>query len=119
MARKAFCVGINDYPGDGNDLNGCVNDANDWASLLVEHFDFPRSEVRVITDSEATKQNMVGGIKDLLAGAQAGDVLVFTNSSHGSYVPDRSGDEPKYDEIICPYDIMQSVLTPNGSSSAA
>ena len=54
---------------------------------------------------------MVGSIKDLLAGAQAGDVLVFTNSSHGSYVPDRSGDEPKYDEIICPYDIMQSVLT--------
>jgi hypothetical protein len=111
MARKAFCVGLNDYPGDGNDLNGCVNDANDWANLLVEHFDFPRSEVRVITDSEATKQNMVGGIKDLLAGAGSGDVLVFTNSSHGSYVPDRSGDEPKYDEIICPYDIMQSVLT--------
>jgi hypothetical protein len=55
MARKAFCVGINDYSGDGNDLNGCVNDANDWASLLVERFDFPRSEVRVITDSEATK----------------------------------------------------------------
>ena len=110
MARKAFCVGINDYPGDGNDLNGCVNDANDWANLLVEHYDFPRSDVRVITDSEATKQNMVDGIKDLLAGAQADDVLVFTNSSHGSYVPDRSGDEPKYDEIICPYDIMDNVL---------
>ena len=27
MAKKAFCVGINDYPYDGSDLNGCVNDA--------------------------------------------------------------------------------------------
>ena len=110
MTKKAFCVGINDYPGEENDLNGCVNDANDWANLLVEHFDFPSSDVKVITDSEATKQNMIGGIKDLLAGAQAGDVLVVTNSSHGSYVADKSGDEPKYDEIICPYDIMENVL---------
>lgn len=111
MTKKAFCVGINDYPGEENDLNGCVNDADDWASLLVEHFDFPRSEVRVITDSEATKENMISGIKDLLSGAQSGDVLVFTNSSHGSYIADRDRDEPKYDEILCPYDIMDSVLT--------
>ena len=27
MAKRAFCVGINDYPYDGSDLNGCVNDA--------------------------------------------------------------------------------------------
>ncbi len=54
---------------------------------------------------------MIDGIKELLAGATSGDVLVFTNSSHGSYVPDRSGDEPEYDEILCPYDIMDSVLT--------
>lgn len=25
--KRALCVGINDYPYDGNDLNGCVNDA--------------------------------------------------------------------------------------------
>ena len=40
MAKRAFCIGINDYPYDGSDLKGCVNDANDWANLLVEHFDF-------------------------------------------------------------------------------
>ena len=28
MAKKALCVGINDYPYDGSDLNRCVNDAN-------------------------------------------------------------------------------------------
>jgi hypothetical protein len=106
MVKKSFCVGINDYPYDGNDLNGCVNDARAWATLLVDHFDFLKSDVKLITDSEATKANMVAGIRDLLAGARSGDVLVFTNSSHGSYIADTSGDEPNtFDEVICPYDI--------------
>ena len=44
-------------------------------------------------------------LKALLAGAGPGDVLVFTNSSHGSYKADKDGDEERYDELICPYDI--------------
>ena len=111
MAKKAFCVGINDYPYEGNDLNGCVNDAKAWAALLVSHFDFPQADVKLVTDSEATKANMVAGIKGLLAGAKAGDVLVFTNSSHGSYQVDTDDDEQdKRDELICPYDIADNVL---------
>ena len=31
MGKKALCIGINDYPGTGMDLRGCVNDADDWA----------------------------------------------------------------------------------------
>ena len=103
MARKALCVGINDYPGNDSDLRGCVNDARAWAELLVERFSFARGDVKLLLDGEATKANMVAGLKRLLAGAAAGDVLVFTNSSHGSYEVDRSGDEA-YDEAICPFD---------------
>jgi hypothetical protein len=110
MAKKAFCVGINDYPYEGNDLKGCVNDALAWADLLVGHFDFPRPDVRVLTDRQATKRNIMAGLKSLLTGATAGDVLVFANSSHGTYVVDTSGDEPKYDEAICPYDVARNVI---------
>ncbi|NUO09590.1 MAG: caspase family protein [Candidatus Brocadia sp.] len=110
MAKKAFCVGINDYPYEGNDLNGCVNDANAWAELLTNNFGFPSSNVTIITDAEATKSNIIAGIKELLADAKSDDVLVFTNSSHGSYIADTSGDEPTYDEIICPYDIADNVV---------
>lgn len=110
MVKRAVCIGINDYPDEDNDLNGCVNDARAWASLLTEHFDFDAENVRLIEDSEATKVNMVGALENLLCGAEAGDVLVFTNSSHGSYVADTDGDEPTYDEIICPWDIQDSVL---------
>ena len=28
MAKKAFLVGINDYPGSGSDLKGCVDDVS-------------------------------------------------------------------------------------------
>jgi metacaspase-1 len=110
MAKKAFCVGINNYPYDGSDLNGCVNDARAWAELLMSHYDFPRADVKLITDVEATKANMIAGIKGLLAGAKSGDVLVFTNSSHGTYLADTDGDEPSYDEALCPYDVASELL---------
>jgi hypothetical protein len=103
MTKKALCVGINDYPfGDENDLQGCVNDANDWASLLKTHFGF--TDVKQLLNSDATKANIVAGIKGLLYGAAAGDVLVFTNASHGTYLANTDGDEDKYDEAICPHD---------------
>jgi hypothetical protein len=112
MAKyRALCVGINDYPYEGNDLNGCVNDANAWADLLKNNFNFAGSDIKILLDSQATKKNVVNGLKELLAGAKAGDILVFTNSSHGSYVADTDGDESKYDEILCPYDIDSNHIT--------
>ncbi len=109
MTKKALCVGVNDYPfGEENDLRGCVNDANDWARLLKNHFDF--TGVKQLLNADATKANIVKGLKDLLQGAKAGDVLVFTNASHGTYLADTDGDEPKYDEAICPHDTDSNLL---------
>ena len=105
MSKKALCVGINDYPyGSGNDLNGCVNDAKDWAGLLTNKFGFASSDVKVLLDAEATKANIMAALTGLVTGAKSGDLLVFTNSSHGTYLADTSGDEEKYDEAMCPYD---------------
>lgn len=110
MAKKALCIGINDYPYDGSDLNGCVNDAKAWADLLVDHYGFPKANVKLLLDADATKANIMAGLKALLAGAKDGDVLVFTNSSHGTYVADTDGDEERYDEAICPYDCADNLL---------
>ncbi len=104
MTKKALCVGINDYPYVGNDLKGCVHDAEGWAQMLIDHYDFPSTDVKLVVDADATKANTMQALKDLIAGATAGDVLVFTNSSHGSYEVSTDADE-KYDELICPYDI--------------
>jgi hypothetical protein len=77
---------------------------------LTEHYDFKKEDVKILLDQQATKANIINGIKDLLAGAKAGDVLVFSNSSHGSYIADTDGDEEKYDEILCPYDIADNEI---------
>jgi len=110
MSKRAVCVGINDYPFDGNDLNGCVNDAKAWADLLINNFGFQEYDVRIILDSTATRANILEALKNLLKGAQSGDVLVFTNSSHGTYVADKDGDEKIYDEAICPYDCSDNLI---------
>ncbi len=110
MKKKALCVGINDYPYDGNDLNGCVNDAKAWANLLVDHYGFARADVKLMLDAEATKANVMTYLTGLVTGAKSGDVLVFTNSSHGTYVADTSGDEELYDEAMCPYDCADNLI---------
>lgn len=101
--KKALCVGINDYPGSGNDLRGCVNDANAWAALLRDNFDFASDDIKILLDAQATKQNILNGLRNLISNAEAGDILVYTNSSHGTYVADNSNDE-EYDEAVCAYD---------------
>lgn len=109
MTKKALCVGVNDYPfGEENDLRGCVNDANQWAALLKDHFDF--TDVKRLIDAEATKANILSNLKTLVKGAKAGDVVVFTNASHGTYIADKDGDEYKYDEAICPHDTDSNLL---------
>ena len=112
MARKALCIGINDYPyDDGFDLRGCVNDAKAWSSLLTSKFDFAKSDVTVLLDAQAKKKEVLRAFKSLVAKAKKGDVLVFTNSSHGTYEVDTSKDEVDgYDEAICPWDCDVNVV---------
>ncbi|HEX9970773.1 MAG TPA: caspase family protein, partial [bacterium] len=54
MPKKALCVGVNDYPYEGFDLNGCINDATAWAELLIHHYGFPEPNTKLLMDAEAT-----------------------------------------------------------------
>ena len=102
MAKTALCIGINNYPGTGNDLAGCVNDVNDWTKAL-EGRGF---KVTQMVDKAATKNAMVEGIRKLVRDAKSGDVALLQYSGHGSWVPDEDGDEPDgRDEVLCPCDI--------------
>jgi hypothetical protein len=104
MAKKALCIGINDYPGTQSDLAGCINDAHDWSDLL----DAKGFTVIQLLDTQATKNNMVAAIRGQIEASHAGDRVVITYSGHGTFVPDTSGDEPDgRDEGLCPYDIGQ------------
>jgi hypothetical protein len=106
MARKALLVGINDYPGTQNDLQGCVNDVTNVYDVLVKYFSFLPAEIVVLSNSRARKSAIINGLKSLIGGGKEGDTLVFHYSGHGSQVRDAEGDELEdgKDEVICPYD---------------
>jgi hypothetical protein len=110
--KKALCVGINNfknYPAAA--LQGCVNDANDMSALLQKLLGFQNSDITVLHDAQATKANIMSNLKAMVDGAKAGkySYLVFSLSSHGTQVPDTSGDEPdRADEAFCPHDLAQA-----------
>jgi hypothetical protein len=105
MTKKALCIGINDYPGTGSDLSGCVNDAKDWKAALEQR----GFATQLLLDKRAIKEAMHQGIQRLVREARSGDVVVITYSGHGSWIPDLDSDEPDArDEVLCPYDIGQN-----------
>ena len=105
MAKRALCIGINDYPGTGSDLAGCVNDAHDWRAALEQR----GFQVRQLLDGQATKQAMVAAIQELVQVADSGDIVIVQYSGHGSYIFDANSDEPDgTDEVLCPHDIAQN-----------
>ena len=111
MAKKALCVGINNfknYPSSA--LQGCVNDANDMAGILKDFLGFKDADITTLTNATATKANIMKNLSLMVDGAKKGkyDHLVFSLSSHGTQVPDKNGDEPdNADEAFCPYDLAE------------
>ena len=111
MARRALCVGINEFASlpQTSWLAGCVNDANDIAKAL-RPLGFTARATTVLTDADATKKNVMAALTQLVTSAKSGDHLVFTLSSHGTQVPNEPGGdiEPDdLDEAFACYDIRQ------------
>lgn len=109
--KKALLIGINYLRHTTGRLNGCINDVNNMKAFLIKHYNFPASQIVVLTDdahdkaAQPTKANIWQYIQWLVSDAKAGDSLFFQFSGHGSQVRDTSGDEDDgYDETICPVD---------------
>jgi len=86
--KYAVLVGINDYPGDENDLNGAVNDAQNFKKLLTTKFRFPTANTTMLLDSAATRANIISQIKAYGGLVGSGDILLFQYSGHGTLFPD-------------------------------
>lgn len=113
MTSLAVCVGINQFENlpTHSWLNGCVNDADDLVSLLTRHYRFPDRAITRLTDSAATKSDVMAALTDAMARVRAGEVnhLVFSFSSHGTQVPDDTANESdSVDEAFVTYDMRQS-----------
>lgn len=108
MSKKALLVGINKYPGD-NELFGCVNDVKELKALLEQKQGYSSTEMRVLTDKQATRAAMLEGLGWLAEGAGEGDTRMFYYSGHGTRVPDENKDEiDGWDESLVPVDFFSS-----------
>lgn len=83
-------VGINDYRYI-NDLHLCKNDATAIGNVFRTH----TSNVTVLTDANATKDNILSSLRTNFGRAKKGDTVIFYFSGHG------------YDNGFCPYDMSQ------------
>jgi hypothetical protein len=105
--KKAFLVGINKY--HDAPLRGCVNDVLMMYKVLSEKYGFKTDNIDVATDYEATKANILGGLKKLITGVKPGDTIFFHYSGHGSQVVvndwTNSPEPDGRDEILCSIDL--------------
>lgn len=102
--KRAVVVGINAYP--GAPLKGCVNDAVDVSNWLVNHHGFRTEDVRMLTDTRATKGHMIERLECLVKESRPGDLAYFHFSGHGSQMATRDGhgEVDKLSELVCPHD---------------
>ncbi|MGI9382271.1 MAG: caspase family protein [Methyloligellaceae bacterium] len=87
-------VGINDYVGKQNDLDGAVNDAQDIASALDKAG--AKTVIRLF-DKDANKKNIEDAWNKLVDTAKEGDTIVFTYAGHGSQEPEPAGRNDEVD----------------------
>jgi hypothetical protein len=98
---KALLVGINDYV-YAEQLDGCLNDVSDMKAFLISHCGFQDTEIvfKILTDSEATKVNVLQGLDWLINEIHSGDKILFYYSGHGACVSEDSTNH----EVICTID---------------
>lgn len=84
----ALIVGINEYKNPKvKDLSGCVNDANAMASFLQDVFAVPDQQIKMLLDTDATRENILHRIDSFLLKNDEitpEDQILFMYAGHGS-----------------------------------
>jgi len=95
-------------------LKGPLNDVRIMKEALTSRYGFREEDIKVLTEKEATRDNIIRAFESwLINGTKEGDLVFFYFSGHGTQVPDQNGDEEDgLDEALCPYDVQ-----PKGSKN--
>lgn len=105
---RGLTIGVNLYPyleGDQN-LNSPALDARRMADFAVSALGMAPDDILVLTDEDATGDQIRAAFRDwLAAGTRPGDPVFIFFAGHGHQLPDNDGDEPDgRDEVLVPYD---------------
>ena len=84
--KLALLVGINRYPHQGH-LEGCLTDLELQRELLIHRFGFNPRDIVVLSDRQATRENIeTVFIEHLAEQARPDDVVVFHFSGYGGQI---------------------------------
>ena len=99
--RRALVVGINDYPGENNKLNACVNDAHSITRLLERNYDDEVNfSVVELIDAKATRESILECLGRVFDDDTETGVFYF--SGHGY-------DDPEDGQLVT-YDCNSQIL---------
>jgi len=79
----ALIIGIDKYQNVQN-LNYAVKDAESIHDILVNTFDFPESNIKLLKNEEATKQNILKSFSDITKKADYKDRVLIYFAGHGA-----------------------------------
>lgn len=115
--HKALLIGIN-YIHTNSELRGCINDIDNIEKYIKGNYNIQQSSIRRLSEKSGDfalpiRKNILEGIQWLIDGAKSGDTLFMHYSGHGSYIPDKDGDETDgRDECLVPLDYsMTGMIT--------
>ena len=88
------------YTGTMNALRGCIND---WKNMLKldDYLEIPQENRISLVGANFKREMAVQAVDHFSSLMESGDILIGSNSSHGTYIIDEDGDEyDKRDEAI-------------------
>lgn len=109
MNTHVLVIGINDYPGSNNDLNGCVNDARDISRLMspnhgthkdaIEKTPFFHNANSLVTliNNQAKLKPVIEAVGTVLTKLHDGDTAFIWFSSHGTF----TDDSERHEALVC------------------
>jgi hypothetical protein len=99
--KYAVVVGISDYPGEEEDLNGPRQDAAMFRDVLVSRYGFAEQNVVTLTDRNGNRDQIINAFRRYLSQAGPSGTVVFYYSGHGTQLDENAlltgADDPERD----------------------
>ena len=109
-ANKALLIGVGEYLGEKDDLEGPAYDVPAIKKTLINHWGFKADNIKTLLGYDATKKNILEALTSLKNNAKAGDQILFYYSGHGTSLHDKSLRLPLPDSsgALIPHDFSKN-----------
>ena len=104
QTKRAFLVGISEYPQSGENSWNIIHGAND-VEIITKTLKTQSFKITSLTNKAATARNIRKGLNDLVSSCKSGEMVYLHFSCHGQPFEDLDGDEEDgWDEALIPFD---------------